>query len=187
MGGSWHDKQTMDHRRQSQDNHGVTHDQCRHCRDLPQARTLAQYILSVAGEVLRWRQDGPSQRSGCRYREDSPEGECNTQDACWRDHPGQRRFKKNVGGEEKMMAARQLNQQDMSLNKALRWCGVSIHGRGARGTLPGTRSPRGRIRAADTEAEAEGYGKVPLFGQGWKTYSQDAVHRERSRPDHPQH
>ena len=51
----------------------------------------------------------------------------------------------------------------------------------------GTRSPRGRIRAADTEAEAEGYGKVPLFGQGRKAYRQDAVYRERSRPDHPQH
>ena len=70
--------------------------------------------------------------------------------------------------------------------KALRKVQEGTHGRGARGTLPGTRSPRGRIRAADTEAEAEGYGKVPLFGQGWKTYSQDAVHRERSRPDHPQ-
>ena len=53
--------------------------------------------------------------------------------------------------------------------------------------FPGTRSPRGRIRAADTEAEAEGYGKVPLFGQGRKAYSQDAVYRERLRPDHPQH
>ena len=71
--------------------------------------------------------------------------------------------------------------------KALRKVQEGIHGRGARGTLPGTRSPRGRIRATDTEAEAEGYGKVPLFGQGWKTYSQDAVYRERLRPDHPQH
>ena len=71
--------------------------------------------------------------------------------------------------------------------KALRKVQEGIHGRGARGTLPGTRSPRGCIRATDTEAEAEGYGKVPLFGQGWKTYSQDAVYRERSRPDHPQH
>ena len=34
-------------------------------------------------------------------------------------------LKKNVGGEEKMMAVQKLIQQDMSLNKALRWCGVT--------------------------------------------------------------
>ena len=34
-------------------------------------------------------------------------------------------LKKNVGGKEKMMAAQSLIHQEMSLNKALRWCGVT--------------------------------------------------------------
>ena len=52
-------------------------------------------------------------------------GECHAQDAGGRDHPGQRRVKKNVGGKEKVMAAQSLIRQEISLNKALRWCGVT--------------------------------------------------------------
>ena len=35
--------------------------------------------------------------------------------------------------------------------------------------------------------QAEGHGKVPLFGQGWEAHGQGTVHREHKRPDRPQH
>ena len=47
--------------------------------------------------------------------------------------------------------------------------------------------PCARGPTAGAGAQAQGHGKVPPFRQGRGAHGQGAVHRERKRPDRPQH